>query len=515
MININDLLSYSNIIIQCHDHPDPDAIASAFALYKYLNMPGKKVEIVYSGPKEIQKPNVKLLIIKLNIPIRYIKNDDTAPIFNNYEEGILILVDCQYGEGNVKKLQADNIAIIDHHPIMKKILPRPLFIDIRPLYGSCSTIIWDLLRKAGFDFNKNLDVGTALFYGLFSDTGNLSEISHPSDKDLRDSIKYDIDLINLLKNSILSLKELKITAKTLINYKIFSNIKCAIFKSETRDRNILGFICDFALQVENIDICIVFFCEGKIMRLSVRSCIREVMPNELADRLCENVGSGGGHPYKAGGYIELDKLEKRKISDLFKFLKDRLERYFKEYDYINCKSLNININELGKYCKKPIPIGYIRSEEIFNKGTELMIRSIEGDTNITAGPDIYIMIGIEQEVYPIKREKYKASYLESDISYVFDENLHKEGYIPVIKDRTLDEEKPINSIIKNIHSCVPKGEKIYAKQLDRKTKVFTDWNLEGYMTGSIGDYLAIRTDDSKDAYVITKAIFEKTYEKVE
>jgi len=32
------------MVIQCHDNPDPDAIASAFALYKFLAEQGKDVQ---------------------------------------------------------------------------------------------------------------------------------------------------------------------------------------------------------------------------------------------------------------------------------------------------------------------------------------------------------------------------------------------------------------------------------------------------------------------------------------
>jgi hypothetical protein len=33
------------------------------------------------------------------------------------------------------------------------------------------------------------------------------------------------------------------------------------------------------------------------------------------------------------------------------------------------------------------------------------------------------------------------------------------------------------------------------------------------MFGDVGDYLAVRGDDSGDAYVIEKSIFDKTYMK--
>ena len=40
-MTLEDLLRYENIVIQCHDDPDADAIASGYALLKYLQSKGE------------------------------------------------------------------------------------------------------------------------------------------------------------------------------------------------------------------------------------------------------------------------------------------------------------------------------------------------------------------------------------------------------------------------------------------------------------------------------------------
>ena len=46
-MRLKELAVYDNIIIQPHDNPDPDALASAFGLYTYFSsLFGKKVRIV-------------------------------------------------------------------------------------------------------------------------------------------------------------------------------------------------------------------------------------------------------------------------------------------------------------------------------------------------------------------------------------------------------------------------------------------------------------------------------------
>ena len=509
MFNITDLLVYHRVVIQCHDNPDPDAVASAFALYIFLTEQGKDVQIIYGGASEIRKTNLLLMTNELKIPLRFIGRNDEAPVFDAGQKSILVMVDCQYGAGNVKKLAADEVAVIDHH--VKEITELPL-IDIRPFLGSCSTLVWRLLCDVGFNFRNHLDVGTALYYGLYTDTNSLSEISHPLDMDLRDNIKYDSGLIKRLKNSNLSIVDLTIAANTLKNRSVCENTNSAVFEAEPCDPNILGFTGDLALQVDNIDVCIVFCRLGGGLRLSVRSCVREVMANELVEKICRGIGSGGGHNSKAGGFISMDKLDESGIGNPSGFLLERLKRYFEEYDYVYCGRLGIDTDKLEKYCKKAIPIGFVHSTDVFPAGTELVIRTLEGDTHITTDPDIYIMVGIYQEVWPIKRVKFEASYRELDSSYKQEEQFRTENqYDPTVKDRIQGESV---SLLPYIRSCIPTGQNmIYVKKLEKRTKVFNSWNLDGYMFGDIGDYLAIRADDINDAYVIEESIFHKTYTK--
>ena len=510
MFALSQLLIYNQIIIQCHDNPDPDAIASAFALYKYLIVQGKDTEIVYSGASEIRKTNLLLMVDELKIPLKFIERDNSSPVFKSSGKNILVMVDCQYGAGNVKKLAADEIAVIDHHV---KEMPEPPLCDIRPFFGSCSTLVWILLSDAGFEFRNHLDVGIALYYGLYTDTNSLSEIMHPLDKDLRDNIKYDPGLIKRLKNSNLSMRDLAIAAKALNNYKINEKTNCAVFEAESCDPNILGFISDLALQVDNISVCIVFCRIDGGLKLSVRSCVREVMANELVKKICRGIGSGGGHNSKAGGFISMDKLKENSVASPSEFLFDRLTRFFDEYECIYCGRLGIDVMKLEKYYKKPIPIGFVRSADVFPKGTELIIRTLEGDAHVTADPDTYIMVGILMEVWPIKRAKFEASYRELGSPYKYNEQFKSENqYEPTAIDQIHGESV---ALLPYIRSCVPTGESmIYVKKLEKPVKVFTTWNLESYMAGKTGDYLAIRADDTNDAYVIEEEIFHNTYSNV-
>jgi phosphoglycolate phosphatase len=296
-------------------------------------------------------------------------------------------------------------------------------------------------------------------------------------------------LIRKLKNSNLSIEDLAIAGKALTAYRVFEDTRSAIFKAEPCDPNILGFTSDLALQVNDIDACVVFCGANGGVKISVRSCVRETMANELAARLCEAVGSGGGRKDKAGGCISGDKLAELGVSPE-EFLTERMARYYGEYDLIYSGDPQPCLGAFARYRKKTVPIGYARSADVFPAGTDIVVRTLEGDTFITSGRDTYIMVGICQEIWPIKREKFEASYRVSNGPYDPDERFWGEShYAPTIVNHVQGE--PV-SLLPYIRPCVPTGESvIHARKLPRRTKVFTAWNQDGYMFGGAGDYLAL------------------------
>ena len=144
-MKLSELLSYPSVIVQCHDNPDADAIASGWALYKYFKKNNVPVRFIYGGKFEIKKSNLMLMVSNFNIPIEYVTELNEVP-------DLLITVDCQYGEGNVWHFDAKTVATIDHHRVSGQL---PILNDVRSNLGSCSTLVWDLLNKEGTDVNED------------------------------------------------------------------------------------------------------------------------------------------------------------------------------------------------------------------------------------------------------------------------------------------------------------------------------------------------------------------------
>ena len=301
-MRLSELLKYDQIVIQCHDNPDADAIASGYGIYTYLKQHGKDVRLVYCGRNVIRKSNLVIMMKDLGIPIEYVSQIDAEPTAE-----LLITVDCQYGEGNVSLYPAEHVAVIDHHRVSKKL---PELSRVESEYGSCATLVWSMLREEEIDPNEDINLATALYYGLYTDTGYLEEIYHRKDMALRDTAKYDAALITKLRNANISIEELETAGAALLRCDYNEQYRFAVVKAGPCDPNVLGLISDMVLEVDAIDACIVFSVHDNGVKISVRSCDMEIKANEMASVICAGMGSGGGHQVKAGGFIQMSLLTK-------------------------------------------------------------------------------------------------------------------------------------------------------------------------------------------------------------
>lgn len=500
-MNIKELLKYDNIIIQCHDNPDPDTISSGFGIYTYLKSNGKNVDLIYSGNLEITKPNLIEMINELNIPISYVKELHSAP-------ELLITIDCQYGEGNVSTLPCNDLSIIDHHTSNIK---NTDLIDIRPTLSSCSTLVWDLLRNTSFDINSDINLSTALYYGLLTDSKNFEDINHPLDKDMIEQLNYDSSLIKQLKNSNLSISDLETAGMTLIRCSHNINHEFAVFRSNPCDPNILGFISDLAIQVNTIDSCIVFNTLPNGYKLSVRSSTKKVKANELVEFLCKNIGSGGGHLDKAGGFISKNLFnEFYPNTTMDTYLESMMKKYHESYDYLYFIGNNkkIELEEFTPYKNKEISCTFVKSTDIFPDGTPMLIRTLYGDINVVSSHDLYLIINFKGQINIIIKNEFLNSY--TPINHPCKLNLE---YMPHVKNLITGEYRNLN---KNFTQCLTfSKDNVYAKELKKSLKLFTELNNEVYTSGEIGDYLVYSSKYPNDLYIIEKDIFNETYDIIE
>lgn len=251
-MRLSELLQYREIIIQCHDNPDADTIASAYGLYLYFKFFDKNVRIIYSGRSKISKSNLKMLIDELHIPIEHVTSLYIEP-------ELLITVDCQYGEGNVTHFHAQKIAVIDHHKDCEGMRD---FAEIFTEYGSCTALVYRMLVDENYPIHEDSGLMTALYFGLYMDTNAFSEARAPYDYDLLESIQPKEQLFQQLKNTNFTMNEIEIAANALIRCEFNKEDKLAIIKANPCDPNLLGFISDMVLQVEGVNTAVAFFLQA-------------------------------------------------------------------------------------------------------------------------------------------------------------------------------------------------------------------------------------------------------------
>lgn len=496
-MNLKILEKYNDIVIQIHNDPDADAVGSGFAIYSYLLTKGKKPRLVYGGRNMVKKSNICLMLSTLNIPLEYV-TELTPP-------ELLVTVDCQYGQGNVAKFEAQNVAMIDHHSTGRE---SDEMCEICSHLVSCATVCYSMLSKAGYDVNSDLNVATALFYGLYMDSNQLAEINHPLDRDMVDFLKYNKPVVNKLKFANFTLDELETAAVAITNRIYLENTQTAFFRSAPCDPNILGVVGDLVIQADCIELGVIYNDCGSGYKLSVRSCSADALANEFSLFLTDEIGNGGGHTNKAGGFISKEKLSDKfpdmSIEDYFL---QRTEEFFNGYDVVNCADVNFDMSEFRRYRKLNGIYGYVPTTDVFPLGTECKVRTLEGDVTLIADENIYIVIGIMGEAYPVERERFEKRYNATDIPF------EKEfEYFPSIIN--VSENKAVG-LMPYAKQCISHGGSvIYAKPLEKFTKVFTRWDYENYMAGNKDDMLACPENDDKDFYVIKREIFEITYEEI-
>lgn len=500
MLSLKDLMEYEQITIQCHDNPDADALASGYALYVYFHSKGKKARFIYSGVNQIQKANLRLMIDKLGIPVEYVEPGSEKI------KGLLITVDAQYGAGNITRFEADEVAIIDHHQIE---IEDVALCRVEPSFGSCATLVWLMLYEVGYNV-ETINLGTALYYGLYTDTNQLSELFNPNDKDMRDEIPYDPDLIRVFVQCNLSLQELEIAGLAMLRSIYNAEYHYAVIKAKPCDPNILGLINDFLIQVAEVESSLVYNETDDGYKLSVRSCSKEVHADELAAYLTEGIGSGGGHLDKAGGYVSKKLYEQRcPTLNTQTYFSTRLTHYFDNNFMIHAKTYSIDVSGMSLYEKKDAIRGYVNPLEIFTLGSNVTLRSAKGDINAIIDGSFYIMVDTCGHVSLMNKKRFEAGKQAVRGKYT-PQKLPE--YTPILKNNQTGQTEEILDYA--IKCCDKVQSRIYAQKLTKTVKVFTIWDDERYEIGKPGDYLCVKEDNLQDIYVISAEIFKATYRKV-
>ena len=516
---------WDNIYIQTHDHPDVDALTSAFivaSLIKKLNY-NNSVEIIYQG--NVVKPNILNVIEYYEPKICNVSKFKKGLSLSDKE--ILITVDSQYGEDNITKVIAKNIIILDHHETGKFIKTnKAMYVDCDNRFCSCAS----LLEKYVRDYMNDRYLSELIYNGMYNDTNKFSKKIPSIDKDLKERLetgtedirRVDADLIFDLNREHINRVDLDIVIESLNRHDIYNNI--AFVEVPECDNNILGYISDILAEVKGVDIVVAYSERETQCRLSIRSYDAFIYANEIIEGLTENIGGGGGHGFMAGGFISKELFEKNitTYNRIKAYIEEKTLDIYNSYDKYetgNKKTLSkINESDLLIAEKKPYAVRIIDINKYFKtRNLKIRILTKEGLLDVSSR---YLVIGVEGEVYPITVENLYMSYRKdnSTKTTLSDEYTSKEDF--KIELRSVYSNEAIEFTHKEIKTLPiyrvrdnKKTNRIKIYRLERPTKVITKWDRKP-IYGTVGDYLSIR-DDGKDLSVINKEILHKTYNIIE
>ncbi len=287
------------IYIQTHNFPDPDAIASAFGLQKLLELYEIKSELCYDG--RIDKLSASKMLDVFQIQMH--SYDNLRPKLR--KDDYIICVDSQKHSGNVTDFVGDEVACIDHHPTFVEMEYQ--YQDIR-ITGACATLIAEYYELLGQKPEK--DVATALLYGLKMDTLQFTRGVTELDIRMFGFLFFysDQDKLSDIERNNMEFNDLKAYGAAIENIELYDNIGFSCIPFSCPDA-LIAILSDFILALVEVEVAIVYSYREDGVKFSVRSEDDGIHAGNLVHDALEEIGSGGGHAFMAGGLIRREQME--------------------------------------------------------------------------------------------------------------------------------------------------------------------------------------------------------------
>lgn len=287
------------ILVTTHMHPDPDALASAYAMSQLIRHECPKAAIRVSvkgqiggGINEAFTRYTKLQLTRWRDSAlsRYdaIILVDTQPMFafSPLPQGIL------------------PTAVIDHH-VARGRKARLRFSDVRPDVGATSSIVFSYFME--LDVPIAPDLAATLLYAIESDLAGAAGTPTELDNMALSSLTLIADTHTLYKMRHVDLPQsyyqsyaTALSNATFYDHAIFAHL------DEIDSLEKPAVIADFLLRFDQVDWALVSAVHGKRLILSLRTSDKERSAGEIMRKLVRRIGEGGGHRTKAGGFVRLE-----------------------------------------------------------------------------------------------------------------------------------------------------------------------------------------------------------------
>ncbi|MDE1975997.1 MAG: DHH family phosphoesterase [Elusimicrobia bacterium] len=284
------------LVILTHDHPDPDSLASAWALAHLAQHYARvRSRVVYGGM--VGRSENRLMMERLEVPATQLKKGELA------QAPHLALVDTQppFKNNRCPPRRHPQI-IVDHHPRHSDTQGDLVLID--ESVGATTTILAEAILESGIRVPKRL--ATAMVYGIGSETQNLGREAGP-----RDLAAYRA---LWPKAQMKALWRISYPRRPAFFFSTLGRgIKNAFVVRDTvgvhlgalPNPDLVAQIADFLLTLEGMRWSLVSGRYAGRLHVSLRSSDPGAGAGRLLKRLLGGGNRGGGHAMIAGGSLEV------------------------------------------------------------------------------------------------------------------------------------------------------------------------------------------------------------------
>jgi nanoRNase/pAp phosphatase (c-di-AMP/oligoRNAs hydrolase) len=288
--------SIGPLTILTHDHPDPDALASAWALAHLAQGVAKaRARIVYGGI--IGRAENRLMAERLFIPAHPLRKGELK------EAAHVALIDTQPPFRNNRfSPRGKPDLIIDHHPRHADTQADLALIDESA--GATTTMLGEALLASGLRVPTQL--ATAIVYGIGSETQNLGREAGPRDMAVYQAFWPKANMRSLWKISYprRSQNFFSDLARGIRHAFVARNV-IGVHLGNLRTPDRVAQIADFLLTHEKMSWSIVTGRYMGRLHVSLRTSDADGGAGRLLKRLMGGGNRGGGHGMIAGGSAEV------------------------------------------------------------------------------------------------------------------------------------------------------------------------------------------------------------------
>ena len=288
----------SPLLILTHNHPDPDAIASGWALaYLAERLYKIRTRLVYGGI--IGRMENQMMVRTLRVPIHPARSQD----FERY--GHVATVDTQPPfQNNRFPARRRATIVIDHHPRHAKTDAE--LVMIHDEAGATATLLVEALLASGLEIPARL--ATAVVYGIGAETQNLGREAGP-----RDVAAYrtmfpgaSIQALSKIQNPPRPESFFYTLGKAI--HRAFTVRRIiGVHLGKVPSQDIVAHMADFLLSHEEMRWSIVTGRYDGRLFVSLRTRDERAGAGRLLWRLLGAGTAAGGHGMIAGGSVEVGK----------------------------------------------------------------------------------------------------------------------------------------------------------------------------------------------------------------